>query len=974
MNKNIKMRRTLPLVMTLIFLGLVLFAVFTGFDRRSLQTSLDESIEFAKLRINRYDAYQMNDQVKSLVRILDKTRGFSTYMAEDITVDQDSLDAYAKEQRLTGIMVLDQDLQVIAKTSGDENAESLWTDLITSSYVSEILDYPEKTYTTRLTIDDKQYDFAAVARKDDAGIVVSYLEKADTKDANGDLSTEYLFADFPLEMNGAILVCDDDKVISSTDQDLYGQTIDDLKKVYISSVQMETDNTIKIKAKHGTWYGAKDATGNYTVYVFFPAYQIFMTRNIVCGVYTLVAILILLLYILLQKRTENESLEREQKRLRIINAIGRAYQSIILVDLSAGKVEAVKESDSLGLTTERVPISRIQQEEQIREFVDEAYQERFLRFINMRDVTERLGDKPSITETFLTKSGEWILSIIIPQRYDEEGNIDAVLVANRNVTSDKEHEIEQDKALRTALASAEHANKAKTIFLNNMSHDIRTPMNAIIGFTALAVSHIDNKEHVLEYLRKINISGKHLLSLINDILDMGRIESGNVKIEETEVHLPDILHDLRAIIQGNISAKQQEIYIDTQDVVHEDIVTDKLRLNQVLLNIVSNAVKFTPPGGTINIRISEKTCQKSGYATYEFSIKDNGVGIDKDFQEHIFDSFARERTVTESGIQGTGLGLAIAKNIVDMMKGSIVINSEKGKGAEFIVTLDCKTLDTGLSCNPIPELRGARALVVDDDANTCISISKMLRKIEMQADWTTSGKEAVIRAQEAWEESRPFSVYIIDWLMPDLNGIETVRRIRRVIGNDTPIIILSAYDWSDIEDEAREAGVTAFVSKPLFLSELQEILRNPRKSAAKEKKRQENHHIGRKILLAEDNELNREIAVTILQEAGFKVDAVDDGIAAVEWMASAPEDRYDLILMDIQMPRMDGYTATKEIRTLSNNKKANIPIVALTANALAEDKKKVIEAGMNGHIPKPFNIDMVLDVCDEIFGDKTDQV
>ena len=314
-------------------------------------------------------------------------------------------------------------------------------------------------------------------------------------------------------------------------------------------------------------------------------------------------------------------------------------------------------------------------------------------------------------------------------------------------------------------------------------------MNAIIGFTALATAHIDSTELVLDYLKKIHTSGQHLLSLINDVLDMSRIESGSVRIEYTTVHLPDILHDLRTIIQGYVYSKQQDLYIDTQDVLHEDIVTDKLRLTQVLLNIISNAVKFTPVGGMVNIRVSEKPCRREGYTTVIFSVKDNGIGMSPEFREQVFDSFSREHTVTENGIGGTGLGMAITKNIVDMMGGTIQVESEVGKGTEFTVRLECETAGVTVKRGAIPELKGARALVVDDDAETCMSVSRMLREIEMTADWTTSGKEAVLRAKEAYEQNQEFKVYIIDWLMPDMNGIETVRRIRMVAS------IMSIQHW-----------------------------------------------------------------------------------------------------------------------------------------------------------------------------------
>ncbi|MGN0996145.1 MAG: response regulator [Candidatus Ventricola sp.] len=600
----------------------------------------------------------------------------------------------------------------------------------------------------------------------------------------------------------------------------------------------------------------------------------------------------------------------------------------------------------------------------VQEYTHPEYREEMLRYADEGYVRKALRGKKRHTVRFLhtARNGEyqWLELVLIKFAKAEE-DISGIAFAFLNVDKEEREKENQKKALMDALAAAEHANRAKTAFLNNMSHDIRTPMNAIIGYTALAASHLDNPEITRDYLNKISVSSSHLLSLINDVLDMSRIESGRVKIEEKEVHLPDILHDLRTIIQSSIAAKQQDLYIDTQDILHEDIITDKLRLNQVLLNIVSNAIKFTPVGGTISIRVLEKACALSGYTAFEFRIKDNGIGMSAEFQKHIFESFTREQTATVSGIQGTGLGMAITKNIVDMMGGTITVRSEEGKGSEFVVTLDCKLSSTVVTYEPIPELQGARALVADDDTGTCISVSKMLRQIGMRADWTASGKEAVVRAREAYEERDEFKVFIIDWLMPDMNGVETVRRIRKVIGDTTPIIILTAYDWSDIEQEAREAGVTAFVTKPLFMSELREVLTRPvRQERRIEEPSAPADFTGKRILLVEDNELNQEIAVEILREAGFVVDVADDGIVAVEKMASAASDCYDLILMDVQMPRMNGYIATREIRTLSDNRKANIPIIAMTANAFDEDKHLAYEAGMNGFVAKPIDIDALL--------------
>ena len=501
---------------------------------------------------------------------------------------------------------------------------------------------------------------------------------------------------------------------------------------------------------------------------------------------------------------------------------------------------------------------------------------------------------------------------------------------------------EQNRKLEKAVRHEAAANRAKREFLFNMSHDIRTPMNAIIGFTSLAATHIDNKEQVLDYLKKISTSSQHLLSLINDVLDMSRIESGKVKIEEKAVHLPDLVHDVRSIIQPNISSKRLSLFIDTMDVVDEDIITDPLRLNQVLLNILSNAIKFTPTGGMVSIRIAQKPGAPKGCGNYEFRIKDNGIGMSPEFAKKIFEPFERERTSTVSRIQGTGLGMAITKNIVDMMGGTIEVQTAQGKGTEF----------TG--CVPM------RALVVDDDFNTCDSVTKMLVKVGMRAEWTLSGKEAVLRARQSIEMSDAYHAYIIDWRLPDMNGIEVTRRIRS-LNDDTPIIILTAYDWSDIEVEAKAAGVTAFCSKPMFMSDLRETLMSAlgqkQTDAAQGLLPEKNADFkGKQILLVEDNELNREIAQEILREYGFLVDTAENGAVAVEKVSTAAPGSYDLVLMDVQMPIMDGYTATRKIRALDDPARATLPIIAMTANAFDEDRRNALESGMNGFLSKPIVI------------------
>ena len=673
-----------------------------------------------------------------------------------------------------------------------------------------------------------------------------------------------------------------------------------------------------------------------------------------------------------QKQQEEK---KDRRHMELVQALSIDYNIVCFYDLDTGAGSSLRMRDSSrklfgDIFTEKLSFQE-SMEQYIEKFVYEEDRETMRQDFSLENLKKVLEEKNPYYVNYRTyRDGEmkYYQLKIVRAGVWKDGH--GIVLGLRSVDEEIRNEMEQKNLLQDALLQANRASKAKSVFLSNMSHDIRTPMNAIVGFTALAITHIDRPEQVEEYLKKIMTSGNHLLSLINDVLDMSRIESGKMHLEEKPCSLPDILHGLRSIVQSDIHAKQLELYIDTVDVLDEDIYCDKLRLNQVLLNLLSNAIKYTTAGGIISMRVMEKPRPTTEYASYEFHIRDTGIGMSKEFVSHIFEPFEREKNSTISGIQGTGLGMAITKNIVDMMNGSIEVKSEQGVGTEFIVSFTFRLHSGAREPQNIPELKNCRALVVDDDFNTCDSVSYMLGQIGMRAEWTLSGKEAVLRTHQAVMRGDEYCVYIIDWMLPDMNGVEVTRRIRKETGSNVPVIVLTAYDWSDIEEEATEAGVTAFCSKPLFFSELRSCLYSiVNADEAEESKPDENKrldfHTGC-ILLAEDNELNQEIAEAILGDAGFEVEIAENGQIAVEMLSRSEHGYYQLVLMDVQMPVMNGYEATREIRALEDRELAGIPILAMTANAFEEDKQAALRCGMDGHIAKPIDIDNLFSTLNKI--------
>lgn len=522
-------------------------------------------------------------------------------------------------------------------------------------------------------------------------------------------------------------------------------------------------------------------------------------------------------------------------------------------------------------------------------------------------------------------------------------------------------------AAEAARRDAEHANKAKSEFLSNMSHDIRTPMNAIVGMTTIAIANMGNMEQVQNCLRKIALSSKHLLGLINDVLDMSKIESGKMTLNVDQVSLREVMDSIVSIVQPQVKAKKQAFHIFINDISAENVCCDSVRLNQVMINILGNAVKFTPEEGAITVSLYEEDSPKGeDYIRTHLIVKDNGIGMSEEYQKKIFDSFSREDTMRVQKTEGTGLGMAITKYIVDAMEGTIRVRSALGEGSEFHVVLDLLKAVVQEADMVLPDWK---MLVVDDDEQLCESVVASLKSIGVTPDWCLNAETAIRKVEERHNRHDDYQIILLDWKLPDRDGIATAREIRRLYGNDIPILLISAYDWSEVEDEAKEAGVTGFIAKPLFRSTLFYGLQPYVGDVSAGKEIEESSAAdkvvleGRRILLAEDNEINWEIASELLSALGLELEWAENGKICLEKFSQSPLYYYDAILMDVRMPVMNGYEATAAIRALDRKDAASLPIVAMTADAFAEDVKKCMDSGMNAHVAKPID---VKEVCRQL--------
>ena len=667
-----------------------------------------------------------------------------------------------------------------------------------------------------------------------------------------------------------------------------------------------------------------------------------------------------------EEKLAKDEAEREklQERRLLVGAIANVYPVIVSLNLTRDTLNVIYSQPDMLFDIENIS-SCSQLYESIEAAIHPESAEAFKRRFSLDSLRANL--KKERKEIYLElrqmlRDGQYhwisVQIIYVDNLYSEEQL--AILIARR--IDEKRYEEEQQRqALRTALDNARAASLAKSQFLSNMSHDIRTPMNAIVGMTAIAGTHLDEPDRVMECLKKISLSSRHLLSLINDVLDMSKIESGKVSIKEEPFNFAELVADTVELVRAQSDANHLKLEIQPVDLKNEHVIGDSLRISQVFINILSNAVKYTPAGGRVRIEVSEGDSTLKGYKRYVFRCEDTGLGMSPEFLSRLFQPFERSQDSVNSQIAGTGLGMAITKNLVDLMNGDIQVESEPQKGSAFTVILPLR-LQEALEEEIPGEWLGIHSLIVDDDRKTCENAAELLENIGLHAEFVTEGKAAVSRVVEAKDSDSPFELIIIDWKMPDMDGIEVTRQIRTRVGEDVPVIILTAYDWSDIEQEAREAGVTAFLAKPFYRSKICYLLKKLSRGEEDAEKEhlseadQDFDFTGKRILLVEDNAINREIARMLIEEMGIEVEEAHDGVEAVEMVTASVNGYYDLILMDIQMPRMNGYEATRELRAMERKDIQKIPVIAMTANAFEEDMHEALHAGMDAHFAKPIDV------------------
>lgn len=806
-------------------LMLIVYLLMTNQILSNLGDTEAETMTYMKERIDGYSNYVANDETKSLVRLVDKATELSNDLTRSDNFNQKVLERFSYEQRLDGILVLDASLKPVLQTSSDGDSYEKWKTLIESGSVSDIAQHPEKAYMVRTEQGGDYYDFAAISRRDTRGVLICYTRKNMITEGANDISLDMLFDDLPIRKNGVIVVTDGENVLTSNDKRLHGKSSADSMKLYQGVFKPWRYGLIRLQSDRQTWYGGRETVNGYTLYAFFPAHTVFLPRTIALSSGTALYVVLLLLFLLFRSRTEHMNLQKLENQYRLVDAIGSIYRETYLVDLQDYHVEIIKGLDDMRHFAPESWTAQNLVQFMAQQYVMPAYREKYLQFFELDSIAERVKNHRMLGYNYESVNNTWLLSGIIPQRWDQEGNVTAVLFVTRNVSEDKQRELDYQERLRVAAEQEKRANIAKTDFLRRMSHDIRTPINGIRGMVKIADRYADDLNQQAKCRKKIWETSGFLLDLVNNVLDMNKLESGEIKLAHESFDLCEMVDNISVVAQVQATEFGVTYHYADLQVQHKHLLGSPVHLRQILQNLISNAMKYNREGGEVWMRCREITSDADN-VTMEFICEDNGIGMSEEFQAHAFEPFTQENARARTAYTGTGLGLAITRELVECMGGTIHLESAQGKGTRFTI------------------------------------------QMRFQVDKT------------------------------------------KVAHHETPHKTV--------------------------------------------------HIQGMHILIAEDNELNMEIAEFMLGEQGAILTKAWNGEEALQAFVKSPVGAYDIILMDIMMPVMGGLQAAREIRQLDRPDAKTVPIFAMTANAFSDDKERSRQAGMNEHLTKPLDTDTLI--------------
>ena len=813
-------------------LAVSLYHVLTLKDTCEVRGVLTESFDFVKTQLVKYDNYASSDKAKSLVRLMDKADEAARVLRDEPGFGVDGLENYAREQRLDGILVLDRQLNTVMETESDGDTRARWQSVIESENVASIVDYPVKSYMTRVQLEGETYDVAAVARRDAKGIVLAYTSKHDLVGSLGDVTLGNMFDGFQFNMDGVVVVAQNDKVVATNSRMISGLSREEA--LTLSDKEYARDRRGLYSVSYGgrTWLGDQQQMNEYTIYIFFPAKAVYATRTAVMGVAMVVFVFIWMAFVVIRSVSERSILEQSQKRLNTINALSKAYTSMYVVKVPSGEMECIVTPDgSRDLSCKNVSENT---RNYLDDYIDPKDHDAMEAFLDVRTAEQRLKGQRYIGHTYRSQSGRWYYSILVAQSYDKKGKLTAFLIATRDCTDEKERELEHQRRLREAVVQARRADAAKTDFLRRMSHDIRTPINGIRGMVEIARHYHGNEEKQEECLDKIMSASGFLLELVNNVLDMNKLESGEVKLDRRPFDVCDLVEETAVVIEAQTAEKALTLHKEIHHDGHCHVIGSPLHVRQVLQNLLGNAIRYNKAGG--EIFLSSRVIALTGdNVTYEFVVRDTGIGMSEAFQCHAFEPFAQENTNARSSYAGTGLGLAIVKELVEKMGGEITLQSTQNVGTTFTVCLtfaqdpDAER-DGDEKRNSNVSIAGTRVLLVEDNDLNMEIAQFMLENEGVQVVKAENGRQAV----EAFDASKPGEIEIIlmDVMMPEMGGLEATRRIRSLNRPDAktvPIFAMTANAFADDVERSRRAGMNEHLTKPLDADVLKKMIGKYRK-------------------------------------------------------------------------------------------------------------------------------------------------